>query len=240
MIKSCFGVRFSHAREGRPAPRGLMKDSTTTAAATTTTTTTRGVGCPNDIIAIDERSSRLACASMHSFTRSFIHSRDSSDRPTDRLKARSTPSRRSVLRRSRVGRARRPARSRRRRASFAPHRPRRPSRLARIVGTHESSLAPPSFFSLFCFNFGGGLSVSFPVAVDDARAAGRTHASSFPSSSPSRSLGRASARARRLRAVDEGRRRRLEGGSALVEVIRGTRSSRRRDVGSSGRTRRRA
>jgi len=88
--------------------------------------------------------------------------------------------------------------------------------------SRASSLAPPtSFFSLFCFNFGGGLSVSFPVAVDDARAAGRTHASSFPSSSPSRSLGRASARARRLRAVDEGRRRRLEGGSALVEVIRG-------------------
>jgi len=108
------------------------------------------VWCPNDIIAIDERSSRLACASMHSFTRSFIHSRDSSDRPTDRLKARSTPSRRSVLRRSRVGRARRPARSRRRHASFAPHRPRRPSRLARIVGTHESSLAPPPPFSL-CF-----------------------------------------------------------------------------------------
>lgn len=207
--------------------------------------------CTNDTVAIAERSSRLARASIPSFLHSLRATRVT-DRPVA-AKTRSTPSRRSVLRRSRASVARVVPPDldvdSRRRASLAPHRPRRPSRLARIaVGTLESSPAPLSFFFFYIF-WRRPLGVFSRRRRRRARAAGRRHASSFSSSpSRSRSLGRASSRARRLRAVDEGRRRRLEGGGlclrswlrrTCVEVIRGTRSLRRRDVGSSRRARRR-
>ena len=108
--------------------------------------------CANDTVAIAERSSRLARASIPSFLHSLRATRVT-DRPVA-AKTRSTPSRRSVLRRSRASVARVVPPDldvdSRRRASLAPHRPRRPSRLARIaVGTLESSPAPLSFF-FFC------------------------------------------------------------------------------------------
>ena len=54
--------RETRARVERRATAGAMKRRFRPRATATTTTTTRGVGCPNDIIAIDERSSRLANA----------------------------------------------------------------------------------------------------------------------------------------------------------------------------------
>ena len=215
--------------------------------------------CTNDTVAIAERSSRLARASIPSFLHSLRATRVT-DRPVA-AKTRSTPSRRSVLRRSRASVARVVPPDldvdSRRRASLAPHRPRRPSRLARIaVGTLESSPAPLSFF-FFCIFWRRPLGVF--SRRRRRRARGRAKARVVVdvvvvvvvvlivavaiAIARSSVVARAST-PRRRRGTSSSPR---GGGLCLrswlrrtcVEVIRGTRSLRRRDVGSSRRARRR-